>query len=94
LVDAERAQADDLALHLIAAHHGWARPGFPDSRHWGVELLPEHALAAARRTAERFSRLQERYGPWQLAWLEALLKAADAWVSAGRDRERGDAVAD
>lgn len=87
LTAAERDGADELTLHLIAAHHGWARPGFPDPRHWGVELPDDLAAAAARRCADRFGCLQAMHGPWQLAWLEALVKAADAWVSSGRDRQ-------
>jgi hypothetical protein len=35
----------------------------------------------------RFTLLQQRYGWWQLAYLEAILKAADALAS--RDFNRG-----
>jgi CRISPR-associated endonuclease/helicase Cas3 len=35
----------------------------------------------------RFARLQRRWGPWGLAWWEALLRAADA--EASRRHERG-----
>lgn len=86
LTEAERAGADSLTLHLIAAHHGWSRPGFPDPCQWGPELPPRLGALAARAAAERFGQLQGRFGPWQLAWFEALLKAADAFVSAGRDQ--------
>ena len=72
----------DLVLHLIASHHGWSRPGFPDPHQWD----PDTPSALNRRLAVdaegRFARLQARYGPWRLAWLEALLKAADAHASA------------
>jgi CRISPR-associated endonuclease/helicase Cas3 len=89
LADAERnlspGALNELALHLIAAHHGRARPGFPDPRHWDPDLPAELGEDTAQRVAERFARLQGEYGPWQLAWLEALVKAADAWVSANRD---------
>ena len=86
LVDAERAlPADvahrDLVLHLVAAHHGWARPGFPDERQWDPEDTSAANRARAQRVAERYARLQAEHGPWRLAWLEALLKAADAWAS-------------
>jgi CRISPR-associated endonuclease/helicase Cas3 len=90
LTQAERDDCSDLVLHLVAAHHGWARPGFPDPRQWGPELPHNLAEQAAQRVAQRFSRLQAQFGPWQLAWLEALLKCADAWVSSGRDRVAGD----
>ena len=88
LVDAERIlDADvahrDLALHLVAAHHGWARPGFAERRQLDPDNTSRANEACARRAARRFARLQARYGPWRLAWLEALVKAADAWVSSG-----------
>ncbi len=35
--------------------------------------------------ALRFARLQKRWGPWGLAWWEALLRAADQQAS--RDLE-------
>ena len=89
LADAERTLPPgplrDLTLHLIAAHHGRARPGFPDPRQWDPDLPADLTEDAAQRVAERFGQLQGRYGPWQLAWLEALVKAADARVSANRD---------
>jgi CRISPR-associated endonuclease/helicase Cas3 len=75
----------DLALHLIAAHHGHARPtitpfdpGRPDA--WETRAAQEER---ARESALRFARLQRRYGPWGLAWLEALLRAAD-WRASAR----------
>ena len=88
--DAERAlPADtphrDLILHLIAAHHGWARPGFPRPEQWDPEASPAENRALAKRIAARYARLSAEHGAWRLAWFEALLKAADAWVSSGRD---------
>ena len=88
LVDAERALRPDvphrdLVLHLVAAHHGWARPGFPERKQWDPESPSRTNERCARRAGRRFARLQARYGPWRLAWLEALVKAADATVSSG-----------
>ena len=71
----------DLVLHLIASHHGWARPGFPEPRQWDPDVPSALNRRLAIGTADRFASLQARYGPWRLAWLEALLKAADAYVS-------------
>ena len=71
----------DLLLHLIAAHHGHARPGFEEKAY----DVPEHLLsecAGASHDAElRFDRLQRRFGWWGLAYLEALVKCADGIAS-------------
>ncbi len=72
----------DLILHLIASHHGWARPGFSDTRQWDPDLPSALNRRLAVDAEHRFARLQAEYGLWRLAWLEALLKAADAYVSA------------
>ncbi len=71
----------DLILYLVAAHHGHARPGFgPEA----FEILPlQGECRAAVRDAElRFARLQREFGWWQLAYLESLVKCADALASA------------
>ena len=75
----------DLALHLIAAHHGHARPaigvqGYDDQP-------PSEAEAAAYAIAMRFARLQREWGPWGLAWWEALLRASDQAASRRLDEE-------
>jgi CRISPR-associated endonuclease/helicase Cas3 len=73
----------DLCLHLVAAHHGHARPGFR------VEAMGPVVSGGAKRTLSetpvRFAKLQAQYGWWALTWLEALVKAAD--VLASRDEE-------
>ncbi len=69
----------DLCLHLVAAHHGFARPVI---RTHGCEDSPPSALEQRARTvALRFARLQKRWGPWGLAWWESLLRAADQRAS-------------
>jgi CRISPR-associated endonuclease/helicase Cas3 len=78
----------DLVLHLITAHHGFARPVIGTR---GCEDAPPSALEEkAAEIALRFARLQARWGPWGLAWLEALLRAADQQAS--RDNDAQDAA--
>ena len=73
----------DLALHLIAAHHGQARPAIGID---GCDGLPPSAGAArAYEVGRRFVRLQRQWGPWGLAWWEALLRAADQRASRALD---------
>jgi CRISPR-associated endonuclease/helicase Cas3 len=75
----------DLALHLITTHHGAGRP------HFGHALYDP--FSDAERDAihtdaiRRFARLQRRYGWWRLAWLENLLRCADALASADLEAE-------
>ncbi len=79
-------EAKDLTLHLIAAHHGRARPHFPQNEVFDPNKdnpLPK-AQKIADETPLRFERLQRRYGRWGLAYLESLLRAADYAASAGR----------
>ncbi len=71
--------SDPLPLHLIASHHAAARPCF-ESRQHDRYRIRDSELAAAQ-VPSRFAVLQERYGPWGLAYLEAIFKSADAAVS-------------
>ena len=75
----------DLALHLIAAHHGHARPMIlpqdPDDP-------PTLSEVRAREAALRYARLQRDWGPWGLAWWESLLRAAD-WAASRRSQREG-----
>jgi len=75
-------EMQDLVLHLIAAHHGRARPHFPveeafDSKHKG-----QATAQLAIETPWRFARLQRKYGRWGLAYIESLVRAADYFASA------------
>lgn len=74
----------ELVLHLIASHHGFARPcismgGCPDAP-------PKNLVLRARAVALRFARLQRRWGPWGLAWWEMLLRASDQQASRANDQ--------
>lgn len=85
----QQDDARDLALHLIAAHHGYGRPHFvnPLDDDFATECEETH-LDAIRR----YARLQRKYGRWGLAYLESLLRAADAAASRafGLDPEADD----
>lgn len=72
----------DLVLHLIAAHHGRARPHFPADEAFDPDGHTAIAERIARETPRRFARLQRKYGRWGLAYLESLLRAADWAASA------------
>ena len=76
----------DLVLHLVAAHHGRARPVIETAG--CADGPPSQLTARARDVALRFARLQKRFGPWGLAWLEAILRAADAQASSDLDEGR------
>ncbi len=72
----------DLVLHLIAAHHGRARPHFPRDEAFDPNRPQIEADAVAAEVPRRFARLQRRYGRWGLAYLESLVRAADWAASA------------
>jgi CRISPR-associated endonuclease/helicase Cas3 len=87
----ERVQAlppalRELCLHLIAAHHGNARPLI---RTDSAPEPPSRLADRAREVALRFSALEKAWGPWGLAWWEALLRAADQQASRRNDEQGG-----
>lgn len=82
----------ELVEHLVAAHHGRARPLFPSvdgSEDVNVRVdFDGRTFAASTRSSHpawaqpaRFDRLCERYGTWGLAYLEALVRLADISIS-------------
>lgn len=77
-------EASDLALQLVAAHHGFAHPTLPP---FDPDATTSERERLARDVALRFSRLQRLWGPWGLAWWEALLRAADRCASKRLDEE-------
>lgn len=80
------AERQELAKHLVSSHHGWSRPTLPVV---GIEAIPPSKLVGLQReVAERFAALLATWGPWGLAWWEALLRAADGIAS--RKNEKKD----
>lgn len=86
-----------LLLHLVASHHGWARPLAPvvmdrnvaDHVEWHVDGLRLQGTTAHRRerldsgVVRRFFSVSRRYGWHEVAYLEAILRLADHRVSEG-----------
>ena len=72
----------ELCLHLIAAHHGFARPLL---RTDGAPEPSSRLRERAQQIALRFTTLERRWGPWGLAWWETLLRAADQAASRRND---------
>ena len=91
----EREIARDLLLHLVISHHGKGRPlvrpvadDTLEEVHAVLERVPVQASANLSRTdwnqPSRFQRLNDRFGPWGLALMEAIVIRADHAVSAGK----------
>ena len=78
LVDAPEG-ADELTLYLVGSHHGWGRP------YWQAKAYDRKRAGKSQVATEaairRFGELQRQWGPWGLAYLDAVFKAADGWVS-------------
>lgn len=87
----------DLVLHLLASHHGWARPFAPAVEDLspiplglspGEEGWPDLVCSSAQTlasvdsgVADRFWAMNQRFGWHGLAYLEAILRLADHRVS-------------
>ena len=86
----------DLLLHLVISHHGKGRPLVPPVTD-GTSDAVTAVVAGTSVTAPadlgivdwqqpaRFRRLSDRFGPWGLALLEAIVIRSDHAVSAGAD---------
>ena len=86
----------DLLLHLVISHHGKGRPlipPVPDGTVSKVSAVVEEVSVEASADLAcvdwsqpgRFRRLNDRFGPWGLALLEAIVRLADHAVSGGAD---------
>lgn len=77
---------ESLVRHLVASHHGCARPFFrlvQDAEPW---IDTSHLERVDGETPERFWELVRRYGWWGLAYLETVLRLADHRRSAEEQR--------
>lgn len=84
----------DLVLHLVAAHHGQARPHFTSEQTIDSTATAMDRERIASEVPRRFARLQQVYGRWGLAYYESILRAADWHASAHPDPsgfDEGDA---
>jgi CRISPR-associated endonuclease/helicase Cas3 len=72
------ADGSALVKHLIAVHHAGARPTWCGTRDLSPVNRNEDAVLQAMN---RFGSLQNEYGWWGLAYLEAIFKSADGYVS-------------
>ncbi|HUO06746.1 MAG TPA: type I-U CRISPR-associated helicase/endonuclease Cas3 [Phycisphaerae bacterium] len=81
----------ELVLHLIATHHGRARPHFPAEEASDPDRSSVQSAELALEVPRRFAHLQRKYGRWGLAHLESILRAADAWASASPSSSEKDA---
>lgn len=79
----------ELLFHLVGVHHGHLRPSIADEG-LTAETQPEKQNPLRLEAAERFDRLQSQLGRWRLAYLEALLKTADAEGSRKLPEEEDD----
>ena len=88
----------DLLIHLVVSHHGKGRPlvrpvvdGTPamvSGNVTGASVQAPADLAVVDwNQPARFRRLNEHFGPWGLALLEALVIRADHAVSGGAEVE-------
>jgi CRISPR-associated endonuclease/helicase Cas3 len=91
-----RASDPDLVLWLVGSHHGYGRPFFPhrDPTERAPDIGPQ-SLAFDWNGLDwpsLFTRLKARYGVWELARMEAILRLADHRASEeARDRAEEEA---
>lgn len=89
-----KAHDPELVEHLVASHHGWARPftrvaqGQATIRDtiFGLDASGSVTHEEAERAPARFDRVQRRYGWLGLAWMEAILRLADHRQSDAEER--------
>ncbi|MDF9811136.1 type I-U CRISPR-associated helicase/endonuclease Cas3 [Streptomyces sp. SPB162] len=85
----------ELVIHLVASHHGFARPLLPpvvdpDPRSLHLTIAGREVTVGTAQTVDpagpaRFESLNRRYGRWGLARLEAMVRLADVYCSIQRE---------
>ena len=81
----ETANDEELVEHLVASHHGWARPFIRaaqgtariHNRLFSFDFATELTHEEATRAPARFRSVQQRFGWLGLAWLEAIVQLCD-----------------
>ena len=81
----ETASDVELVEHLVASHHGWARPFIRAAqgaapvhdRLFNLDFSTELAHEEATRAPARFRSVQQRFGWLGLSWLEAIVQLCD-----------------
>ncbi len=87
----------ELAIHLVASHHGRARALLPpicDPDPVKIDV-PGHGTFGSGDTVDwaqpaRFAALNGVYGRWGLALLETIVRLADIWCSARGEAKEGE----
>lgn len=86
LLDGRNGVDPELVHHLVAAHHGNARPLLPaikdDGPSYevdGITVEPSHSVDLTHPA--RFRHLSDCYGHWGLAMLETIVRLADIGCS-------------
>lgn len=81
----ETANDAELVEHLVASHHGWARPFIRTAqgtapvhnRLFNLDFATTLAHEEAKRAPTRFRSVQQRFGWLGLSWLEAIVQLCD-----------------
>ena len=90
----ETANDAELVEHIVASHHGWARPFIRTAqgkapvcdRLFGLDFETELTHKEAMRAPARFRSVQRRFGWLGLCWLEAIVQLCDHRQSEAEER--------
>ena len=90
----QTANDAELVEHLVASHHGWARPFIRSAQGtarvrdqiFSLDFETELAHEEAERAPARFRSVQQRFGWLGLSWLEAIVQLSDHRQSEAEQR--------